>query len=42
MLVFRAEIHKMLDRIANRENPDKFVLFAYAFLAGIQILEHLL
>ena len=44
MLVFRAGIHKLLVRIANREDSDQaasseavwsgFALFAYAFLAG--------
>ena len=44
MLVFRAEIHKMLIRIANREDPDQtgsalFVFFVQVYLT--EVLEHL-
>ena len=42
MLVFRAPIHKMLFRIANREDPDQTVclrLFGRQLL--FKILEHL-
>ena len=52
MLVFRAGIHKMLGRIANREDPDHTALkqselsppcLSRGSLAGkkFQILEHL-
>ena len=44
MLVFRARIHKMVDRIANREDPDQTApfeavwpeseLFVLVFLKG--------